>query len=74
MNKKLFYLFLLIILLISLSSTFVAAQQCETAVVKSALRRALFSYFGNPGQSPLSVAELRDLLNFYVSIPTIYTW
>ena len=70
MNKKLFYLFLLIILLISLSSTFVAAQQCETAVVKSALRRALFSYFGNPGQSPLSVAELRDLLNFYVSIPT----
>jgi len=56
-----------LILLLS-SFPLVSAQQCETAIVKSALRKALFDYFQHPATATLPPAKIRDLLKFYLSI------
>jgi len=44
------------------------AQQCETSIVKSALKKALFDYLNNPSAAKVPVAEIRDLLKFYLTI------
>jgi len=64
---KLKIIFIIAILLLSIHA--VAAQNCETAIIKSALRKALFDYFDNPPSAQMSVEKLRDLLNFYLTIP-----
>ncbi|MBI4148893.1 hypothetical protein HY491_00440, partial [Candidatus Woesearchaeota archaeon] len=50
--------------------TIVSAQTCTTTEVKDALKRSLYEYLTNPAASTLTVAEIKDLLNFYLSINT----
>ncbi len=56
--------FITFVLVVSISF----AQQCETTIVKSALRKALFDYYQNPSRSQLSINEIKDLLAFYLTI------
>src|SRR3989344_6759480 len=50
--------------------TIVSAQTCTTTEVKDALKRSLYEYLTNPAASTLTVAEIKDLLNFYLTIDT----
>ncbi|MBI4148888.1 hypothetical protein HY491_00415, partial [Candidatus Woesearchaeota archaeon] len=50
--------------------TIVSAQNCTTSEVKDALKASLYEYLTNPAASTLTVAEIKDLLNFYLSINT----
>lgn len=68
MKKRMILILILFFLFIILTSPLVSAQQCETAVVKAALKKALFQYYKDPSSSPVSAAKIRDLLNFYLSI------
>ena len=64
------YLLLLVSLILSvvIMSTLVIAQDCDTTMVKSVLRKALFDYFQHPSSSALPPAKIRDLLKFYLSL------
>ena len=64
-KKNLLFLAVVFLLVIPISY----AQTCEVPRTKDVLRENLFLHFTNPASSPLSVSEVRDLLNFYLNIP-----
>lgn len=45
------------------------AQMCEVSHIRTSLRKALFDYLQNPVTASLSLPKIKDLLNFYLSIP-----
>lgn len=61
-------IFIIIVVFLLFSSNVAYAQTCETSIVKSALKKALFEYFKDPSLSPLEVTKIRDLLTFYLNI------
>lgn len=44
------------------------ADTCEVQRTKDVLRKNLYLYLTNPPSSPLTINELKDLLNFYLGI------
>ncbi|MBS3105830.1 hypothetical protein J4234_06265 [Candidatus Woesearchaeota archaeon] len=57
-------------LLIVMMSSLVYAELCEASSVKQSLRKNLYLFFIEPGSNTLPVSELKDLLSFYLNIPS----
>ena len=57
-----------LVLSLVIMSSLAVAEDCDTTMVKSVLRHALFDYFQHPSSSTLPPAKIRDLLKFYLSL------
>ncbi len=66
LKKKIKFMLIFSIILIILPMAY-SQQTCTAAEIKDALRKALFEYFESPTSSKLSVNEIKDFLNFYIS-------
>ena len=69
LNKKyktLIVSFFVFTLLIQISY----AEICETARAKDVLRKNIYLYLTNPSASPLTIEKLKDLLKFYIELPS----
>src|SRR3989344_4487952 len=65
---KKFILILLILMIFFLP--IVSAQMCEVAQVRNNLKKALYEYFNSPATAQLELGKIKDLLDFYLDIPT----
>ena len=65
-KKRLLFL-VFIFLLFSISAAY--AEVCEVAKAKDVLKKNLYLYLTNPSSSPLTLAQVKDLLVFYIGIP-----
>ena len=65
LNKKFLMLMVLFLLLFSFISY---AEICDVSRVKDVLKKNLYLYFQNRSASPLTVNEVKDLLNAYLKI------
>jgi hypothetical protein len=66
--KKRLVLFCL--LFIFIFSSIAYAQTCEVAHVRNNLRKMLYEYFQSPSTATLELGKIKDLLDFYLQIPT----
>lgn len=63
--SKVLFIGLLVFLL---SSTFVSADVCDVGDTRTALKKTLFEYFRDPNSGRIDKDEIRQLLNFYLSL------
>ncbi|MFH1316019.1 MAG: hypothetical protein ABII01_00715 [Candidatus Woesearchaeota archaeon] len=66
--KRTLLLILLIIILASSIST--AVEICETSLIRTRLKSALYNFLTNPSEAEMTLAQIKDLLIFYLNIPT----
>lgn len=57
-------------LILILITPIIYAQMCEVAHVKNNLRNALYEYFENPSAARMELGKIKDLLDFYLTIPS----
>ena len=67
--KKLILMILMILMIFSLPIAY-AATNCEVSQVRNNLKRALYEYFNSPTEAQLELGKIKDLLDFYLAIPT----
>lgn len=68
MKNKILIAFFVIFLLLFIVVSY--AQMCDVADTRYALRKALYDYFTNSSSPQVNVSEIKDLLHFYLSIPS----
>ncbi|MEK6984683.1 MAG: Ig-like domain-containing protein [Nanoarchaeota archaeon] len=66
MNKRIIFLSIIFAMTLSVLAY---AQICEVEGTKEVLRKNIFLHLTSPGASPLTLAEIKDLLEFFLGIP-----
>ncbi|GAG13105.1 unnamed protein product, partial [marine sediment metagenome] len=64
--KNKFIIFFILILFIT---PLAYAQMCEVAHVRNNLRKMLYDYFESPSTATMELDKIKDLLDFYLTIP-----
>ena len=61
---------LLCLIFIILIAPIIYAQTCEVVHVRNNLRKMLYEYFENPSTATMDLGKVKDLLDFYLTIPS----